>query len=87
MNGPGTGREPGTPDEEGSRMHGSGEVVRWDADDGVGAIVVQDLPGEIEFQREVVEGGLDLAPGLAVDVEWDTTGVHPVARRVAPADG
>jgi hypothetical protein len=68
-------------------MQGSGEVVRWDADDGVGAIVVPDLPGEVEFEREVVDGGLDLAPGQVVDVEWDTTGVHPVALRVTPAAG
>jgi hypothetical protein len=68
-------------------MRSSGEVVRWDADDGVGAIVVPDQPGEIEFRRTVVRGGLDLAPGLVVDLDWEPTEPHPVASCVEPADG
>jgi hypothetical protein len=68
-------------------MQGNGEVVRWDADEGLGAVVVTSLAGEVEFRREAVEGGIDLQPGLVVDVEWNPGEPHPVATRVVPAGG
>ncbi|MDP9416654.1 MAG: hypothetical protein M3P48_02220 [Actinomycetota bacterium] len=72
-----------------SNSHGVGRVVRWDADDGTGSVVVDGLPAEIVADADAVEvpGDRGLHPGELVEVEFEqTVGGGYRAVRVCPTD-
>lgn len=70
-------------------MHALGRVVRWDADDDHGAVVVDGLPAEVRVPAGVAEtpAGRDLRPGELVEIEYEAvTGGGYRALRVCPTD-
>jgi hypothetical protein len=73
------------------RAHGFGRVVRWDAHEGHGAVVVEGTAAEIEVDASAVDapGGRVLEVGELVEVEY----AHPApgepglrALRACPTD-
>ena len=71
-----------------SARAGQGRIVRWDAADGQGALVVQGEPAEVRFAAAAVQapGGRALEPGELVEVEYASGDRGLVASRVCPTD-
>lgn len=69
--------------------HGTGRIVRWDAPDGDGAVVVTRVPGEIAFTLDDVDAPDGWVPevGDAVEVSY-YDGPHGLsAVSLHPAEG
>ncbi len=72
-----------------SDEHGVGRVVRWDVDDGTGAVVVDGVPAEIVVAADAVEApaARGLQPGELVEIEYARAADSPYrAVRVCPTD-
>lgn len=72
----------------GGARTGNGRVVRWDADDGSGAVVVPGEAAEVSVTAAAVEapGGRGLQVGEMVQVTYADAGHGLVATRACPTD-